>query len=80
MAADILDALGPEYAVMAVIGEMFEERWTLRIQKGQERIFDVVLERGFVDDLLDSGLAGYRSDLKNRILKGLGREELAERS
>jgi hypothetical protein len=71
---ETLSGLAP-YRLRAVIGDMFEETWVLRVQKGVERILNVQLEREFVDDTFDAPASPSESDkalFRSRILQELG--------
>jgi len=75
VAEGILGALGPDYHLQAVIAEMVERRWILRIQT-PEVIVPVEVPRELADDLLDSGTVDEVEKLKICLLSALERKKV----
>jgi len=74
----ILEGLGPDHRVLAVVAEMFKGRWILRIQT-PEKVVNVAIPRELADDVLDSGAVEDFEKLKTRVLSDLGKNEQAVR-
>ena len=75
MVEEVLGGLGPDYQLIAVVAEMFKDRWVLRIRAPQ-KIFNVEVQRELGDEVLDSSTLQDIDQLKNLLLSGVGREEL----
>ena len=67
----ILSQVDPGYRLLAVVADTERDRWVATIEAGTE-VVEVPIPRELVDDLLDSGLAQYRHQLKALMLSGVG--------
>jgi hypothetical protein len=72
----LLAGLGPDYRLEAVLREGGKFRWLLRIQT-PDGLRNVQLPLDLADDVIDSELREVVDELKQKILFGLGRRELA---
>ncbi len=70
----ILEGLGPDHRLVAVVGEMFKSRWILRIQT-PERVVNILVPRELADDVLDSAAMDEIEKLRQCVLSGLGRKK-----
>lgn len=74
----LLDEWGGNDSVVAVIYEMDRLRWIVGIQTSG-KTSHVAVPRELADDILDWGLREQIQALKERLLRGLGREETSAR-
>jgi len=74
-AKTILDGLGPNYRLVAVLWENSHARWVLRI-KAADSIANVPIPAGLADDVVEAGGEQNLERLKNLVLFGVGRQEL----
>ncbi len=72
---EILESLGQEYTLTAVVRQGTEFRWIARIEAAEKTVA-VALPLDLVDDLVDSGAAQEVERLRNLVLFGVGRQEL----
>jgi hypothetical protein len=71
----VLDGLGPDYRLVAVLWENSQARWVLRI-KAADSIANVPIPGGLADDVVEAGSEQDLDRLKNLVLFGVGRQEL----
>lgn len=71
----ILEGLGQEYQLDAILRQGTEFRWVFRIETPQG-LRNVAVPLNLADDVIDSGLVDTLEQLKVRILQGVGRQEL----
>jgi hypothetical protein len=76
--AEILEKQGHGYQLLAVIADMFKERWILTIETPQGRT-NVAISRELGDDVMDWGFREKKEELKERVLYGLGHDKLEAR-
>lgn len=74
----ILEGLGSDYRVSAVIAEMMKGRWNIRVAS-PEKVVGILVPRELGDDVLDSGDMQEVEKLRVRVLSALGREDLIVR-
>lgn len=72
---EVLGGLGPGYRLLAVTAETFQGRWVFRVETPQA-IVNVRVLSEFADDLLGLRTLDDIEQLKNLLLRGLGRDEL----
>jgi len=72
---EILEPLGSDYALSAVIRQGTEGRWIARVEVAG-KLVAVPLPMDLVDDVIDSGAVQDMNRLKNLVLFGVGRQEL----
>jgi hypothetical protein len=72
---EILESLGSDYVLNAVIRQGTEERWIARIEVSG-KLIAVALPVDLVDDVIDSGAVQDVNRLRNLVLFGVGRQEL----
>jgi len=68
---EILESLDPGYRLFAVVAEMANCRWVVRIQTS-DRTVGIAISRELGDDIVDSDTVQDRQQLKNLLLSGLG--------
>ena len=71
----LLNALGPEYKLLAIIWEGFRLRWLIRI-KTPHRVSEIPVPAELGDGAAESGSMEDLDRLKNLILFGAGRQDL----
>jgi len=71
----ILESLGPEYKLDAVIRQGTQLRWLARIEVGG-KIFAVAIPMELADDITDAGSDRDMNRLKNLVFFGVGRQDL----
>lgn len=71
----IINGLGPEYKLAAVIWQGSRGRWLLRVQTPAQ-VFGVPVSFEMADDVLDSGILEQIEKLRVAVLAGIGRSEL----
>ena len=72
---EILEGLGTEYKLVAVLWQGSRLRWLLRIQTPTQ-IFGVPVSFEMADDVLDSAILEEIENLRVAVLTGIGRGEL----
>ncbi|MBI1954932.1 MAG: hypothetical protein HYS38_00900 [Acidobacteria bacterium] len=73
---EILETIGQDYHLIAVVSEMDKEQWVVEIQ-AHEQIVDVEIPRELADDFLDSGHTEYLNHLKELLLSNLKHSEVS---
>jgi hypothetical protein len=68
---EILEKQGRHYQLLAVIADMFKERWILTIKTPKGRA-NVAVPREVGDEVLDWGFREQREELRERVLYGIG--------
>ncbi|SRR5712692_5114322 len=71
----ILEGLGPEYKLAAIIRQGTQLRWLARIE-AVGKVFAVAVPIDLADDVVDSGSDQDTNRLKNLVFFGIGRREL----
>jgi hypothetical protein len=72
---EILEGLGPQYKLIAVLWQGSRLRWLLRIQTPAQ-VLGVPVSFEMADDVLDSGILEEIEKLRVTVLTGVGRSEL----
>jgi hypothetical protein len=67
---EILESLGRRYRLLAVVAEMANCRWVVRIQTSG-RAVGIAISRELGDDIVDSNTVQDRQQLKRLLLSGL---------
>jgi hypothetical protein len=75
----LLNGLGPEYTLRAILLKGMEDAWRARIQ-ARERVINVPIPLDLADDALDSGDVATVEKLKNYLLRGLDRSDVSAAS
>ena len=71
----ILEGLGSEYRLRAVLWEGFRLRWLVRIESPQ-LVIEVPIPADLADGVVESGSLDDMERLKNLVLFGAGRQDL----
>lgn len=71
---DVLDREGTTSRVVAVISEMFNDRWLVKVQSPEE-VFGITVPRDLADDVLDSQSLEDTQRLVRHIRTALSRKE-----
>ena len=71
----ILESLGSECKLAAVIRQGAQLRWLARIEVGQ-KVFAVAIPMELADDIVDAGSDQDMNRLKNLVFFGVGRQDL----
>jgi hypothetical protein len=71
----ILEGLGSEYKLDAVIRQGTQLRWLARIEVGG-KVFAVAIPMELADDIIDAGSDRDISRLRNLVFFGVGRQDL----
>jgi hypothetical protein len=74
----VLTELGQDYRLQVVLREGVKFRWLLQIQT-PDGIRDVQLPLDLADDVIDSEVREVVDELRQKILLGIGKSELAGR-
>jgi hypothetical protein len=74
LAEQILDGLGSDYKLLAVLWQGSRLRWLLRIQTPAQ-VFGVPVSFEMADDVLDSGILEEIEKLGIAVLAGVGRSD-----
>lgn len=72
----VLKGLGPHYELLAIIADMFKDRWILII-KTPEGQTNVAVPRELGDDVVDWDLREKRDELREKLRYGLGLDDVA---
>jgi len=76
--AKIREQQGRDYHLLAVIADMFKERWILTIKTPRGRT-NVAVPRELGDDVVDWGFREQLEELKEKVLYGLGLDRVGAR-
>jgi hypothetical protein len=68
---EILENQGRDYQLLAVIADLFEERWILAI-KTPKGTANVAVAREVGDEVVDWGFREKKEELKEKVLYGIG--------
>jgi hypothetical protein len=71
----ILESLGSEYKLDAVIRQGTQLRWLARIEVGG-KVFAVAIPMELADDVIDAGSDQDTNRLRNLVFFGVGRQDL----
>lgn len=71
----LLNVLGPEYKLLAIVWEGFRLRWLIRV-KTPHRVSEIPVPAELGDGAAESGTMDDLERLKNLILFGAGRRDL----
>ncbi|HEY3974503.1 MAG TPA: hypothetical protein VGM18_15980 [Candidatus Sulfotelmatobacter sp.] len=74
LAEEILEVLGTQYKLVAVLWQGSRLRWLLRIE-APERIYGVPVSFEMADDVLESGILTQLENLKTVVFAGVGRSD-----
>ncbi len=75
LVAQILDGLGSEYKLIAVLWQGSRFRWLLRVQT-PDRVCGVPVGFEMADDILESGILEAIGKLRTKVFAGVGRDDL----
>jgi hypothetical protein len=67
-----LERHGSEFRVAAVVADMFNGRWTVRVESSRGTL-SLTIPRDLADDVLDSGQASEVAKMKVLIRAGVSR-------
>ena len=71
----VLDVVGPNYKLAAVLWQGSKLRWLARVQT-PERIVGIPILFELADDVIDSGILSEIEKLRATVLAGVGRDDL----